>query len=186
VPPETKLDLYRRHPTTEPVCVWVITYKDAVMPVHGPYGVDAGCTVGDWDIVIDATTGEYLSREGQGRPRPAPDREILGGEHPDGKHQMDMAAGSKNPRPERFAHRSIKTTISVRALNSGQSEQRFRFQFTHHPLSLRAFVQRSDQEQLFESRQLSSESRSCSLSSCSARLIRALASGRSSSSVVSR
>lgn len=58
---EASFDLYTRSPNSEPVLAWVITYKRVSQPMSGPSPPSGPrCVVGDWDIVIDATSGEHL------------------------------------------------------------------------------------------------------------------------------
>jgi hypothetical protein len=70
---EARLDMYTRHPSSKPVRAWVITYQRVSQPMSGPSPASGPrCVVGDWDIVIDATTGEHLVEGGTGTATPCP------------------------------------------------------------------------------------------------------------------
>jgi hypothetical protein len=68
-----RLDWYRAHPKDPRVRVWAITYQHAVHPIHGPPGRPGpDCGVGDWDVTIDARTGEFLVEGGSALATPCP------------------------------------------------------------------------------------------------------------------
>lgn len=53
-PKESRQALY------EGVPVWVVTFEGMCIPISGPPGTAPGCAGNEWNVVINADTGEYI------------------------------------------------------------------------------------------------------------------------------
>jgi hypothetical protein len=69
---EARLDWYSARPGEARVRVWVVTYQGVQLIPLGRPGSAPACIVDDWDVVIDATTGDFLVAGNAGRPQPCP------------------------------------------------------------------------------------------------------------------
>jgi hypothetical protein len=72
------LDWYAESQGSEPVRVWIVTYRDAIQPIHGPTNYEGPtCSLGDWRIVVDAAGGTVVAQDGSGVPTPCPEGELV-------------------------------------------------------------------------------------------------------------
>ncbi len=72
---EAKLGWYAPSRGGEGLRIWLVTYKDVQLLGSGPPGDghESNCIIDDWEVAIDARTGEFLvaGNSGEGRPCPS-------------------------------------------------------------------------------------------------------------------